>query len=59
MKRHGSVAVNYAAGKRTAEARRCPTCGRSGALINRLDEFGRRVCRWAESGRCTSRQTVR
>lgn len=50
--RRNSFGVNHAAGKRTAEARRCPKCGRAGALTNRLDERGDRVCRWADSGRC-------
>lgn len=43
---------NHAAGKRAAESRCCPVCGRSGALTNRRDENGNRICRWAESGRC-------
>lgn len=43
---------NHDRGKRTAEARRCPTCRRSGALTNRRDGRGNRICRWAKSGRC-------
>lgn len=50
--RRNNVTVNHAAGKRTAESRRCPACGRSGALTNQVDAHGRRICRWAELGRC-------
>lgn len=47
-----SVAENHATGKRTAEARRCPACGRTAALINEYDAHGRRICRWEASGKC-------
>lgn len=47
-----SVAENHANGKRTAEARRCPACGRTAALINAFDAHGRRICRWEASGKC-------
>lgn len=43
---------HHAVGKAAAESRRCPVCDRSGALTNRVDDSGRRLCRWEASGRC-------
>lgn len=48
----GHALSHHAVGKAAAESRRCSVCGRSGALTNRTDESGRRVCRWEASGRC-------
>jgi ribosomal protein S27AE len=50
--------ANHDRGKVKAEARRCPTCNRSGALTNRRDSTGARICRWAASGKCEVREML-
>lgn len=46
--------------RRSAEARRCPHCGRASAVVDRLQDLGvLHICRWALDGLCPDRGELR
>lgn len=47
------TAGQKASKSRRMEARRCPTCGRKGAIVRERDDFYfYEACRWKERGLC-------